>query len=156
KATESFEKAIAAVPQNPEQSSQLYHWLGRTFGRRAETSTILTAPGYASKARQNFERAVQLDPQNQETVNDPFDYYLEAPGLLGGGIQKAEELARHIATLDAAEGQYAQAQIKERRKEYSAAEDHLRRAAALAPAQVGRILDIAKYLANRERVAESD
>jgi tetratricopeptide (TPR) repeat protein len=156
KATDSFEKAIALLPPTHQQSSELYHWLGRSFGRRAETGTLLTAPGNASKARQMFERAVQLDPSNQEAVNDLFDYYLEAPGFLGGGIQKAEDLARHIATLDAAEGQYAQAQIKERRKEYKAAEDHLRRAAELAPAQVGRILDLAKYLATRERVAESD
>jgi tetratricopeptide (TPR) repeat protein len=156
KATESFERAIGLVPPTREQSSELYHWLGRTFGRRAETATFLTAPGNASKARQMFERAVQLDPGNQEAVNDLFDYYLEAPGFLGGGIQKAEELARHIAALDDAEGHYAQAQIKERRKEYQAAEEHLRRAAELAPAQVGRILDLAKYLATRERVSESD
>jgi tetratricopeptide (TPR) repeat protein len=156
KAADSFEKAIALVPPTHEQSSELYHWLGRTFGRRAETATFLTAPGHASKARQMFERAVQLDPNNQEAVNDLFDYYLEAPGFLGGGIQKAEELARHIATLDAAEGHYAQAQIKERRKEYQAAEDHLRRAAELAPKQVGRVLDLAKYLATRGRLSESD
>jgi tetratricopeptide (TPR) repeat protein len=156
KATESFEKAIAMVPPTHEQSSELYHWLGRTFGRRAETATFLTAPSNASKARQMFERAVQLDPHNGEAVNDLFDYYLEAPGFLGGGIQKAEELARHIAQLDAAEGQYAEAQIQDRRKEYQAAEEHLRRAAQLAPLQVGRILDLANYLANRERLAESD
>ena len=152
KAGETFEKAIALAPQ----SSELHHWMGRTWGRRAETGSVLTAPGYASKARQSFERAVQLDPTNQEAVNDLFDYYLEAPGILGGGIHKAEDLARHIANLDEAEGHYALAQVEHKRKEFQNAEDHLRRAAELAPQQVGRIIDVAKYLAERGRVPESD
>ena len=29
---------------------------------------------------------MELDPKNQEAVNDLFDYYLEAPGFLGGGL----------------------------------------------------------------------
>jgi tetratricopeptide (TPR) repeat protein len=152
KAGESFEKALMLTPQ----SSELHHWMGRTWGRRAETASFFTAPGYASKARQSFERAVQLDPRNEEAVNDLFEYYLEAPGFLGGGIQKAEALAKHIAGLDDAEGHYAQAQLDEKKKEYKSAEAHLRRAAELAPQQVGRVVDIAKYLANRGRLSESD
>jgi Flp pilus assembly protein TadD len=152
KATDAFEKALALEPRK----SELHHWMGRTWGRRAETSSILTAPGYASKARQSFERAVQVDPANQEAVNDLFQYYLEAPGFLGGGIHKAEALARHIASLDEAEGHYAQAQLDEKRKQYKRAEAHLRRAAELAPKQAGRVLDLARYLANRGRVPESD
>src|SRR3954451_19764344 len=56
KATEALEKSAAADPD----SSEIAHWLGRAFGRRAETSSPFTAPGYASKARQWFERAVDL------------------------------------------------------------------------------------------------
>jgi Flp pilus assembly protein TadD len=152
KATEAFEKAVALEPGN----SEYVHWLGRAFGRRAETSNPLTAPGYASKARQSFERAYELDPRNHEAVNDLFEYYLQAPGFLGGGLQKAEALARHIAALDAAEGHYAEAQLDDKRKEYDAAEQQLRRAAELAPRQVGRLLDLAKYLAKRGRIKESD
>src|SRR5438477_6363255 len=49
KSTEAYEKAVAADPAN----SSYRHWLGRAYGRRAETSSPLTAPGHASKARQN-------------------------------------------------------------------------------------------------------
>ena len=41
KATEYFEKAVAAEPD----SSPYTLWLGRAYGRRAETSNMLTAPG---------------------------------------------------------------------------------------------------------------
>jgi tetratricopeptide (TPR) repeat protein len=118
KAGDTFERALALDPRN----SALHHWMGRAWGRRAETGSVLTAPGYASKARQKFEKAVQLDPNNHEAVNDLFDYYLQAPGFLGGGIQKAGDLAKHIAQLDPAEGHYAQAQIDQRRKEFKGAE----------------------------------
>src|SRR6266851_1179515 len=85
KATEVFEKAIAL----DSTKAEYVHWLGRTYGRRAETGSPCTAPGYASKARQMFEKAYTMDPTNQEAVNDLFDFYLQAPGFLGGGLNKA-------------------------------------------------------------------
>src|SRR4051812_30168037 len=42
KATDAFEKAVAAEPRN----SVYAHWLGRAWGRRAETSIPLLAPNY--------------------------------------------------------------------------------------------------------------
>ena len=51
------------------------------------------APGHASKAHRYFEKAVELDPKNLEAMNDLFEYYLEAPGFLGGGFDKAQALA---------------------------------------------------------------
>ena len=71
-------------------------------------------------------------------------------------MHKAETLAQHIARIDPAEGHYAQAQLNDKRKEYDAAEQQLRRAAELAPRQVGRVLDLAKYLAKRGRIKESE
>src|SRR5581483_10454654 len=59
-ASEAFEKAIQARPSN----SEYFDWLGRAYGRRAETSNPLMAPAWASRARQAFEKSVQLDPKN--------------------------------------------------------------------------------------------
>jgi len=152
KATETLEKAVAADPANSE-----YHlWLGRAYGRRAETSSPFTAPGYASKARQHFEKSVELDPKRLEAINDLFAYYLEAPGFLGGGFDKAAALADRIAQLDPIEAHYAQYRLAEKRKDFGKAEQQLRRAAEMAPNQVGRILDLAKFLARQGRVQESE
>jgi tetratricopeptide (TPR) repeat protein len=152
KATESFQKAFALKPS----SSEYAHWLGRTFGRRAETSNWFVAAGFASKARQYFEQAVALDAANEEALNDLFDYYLEAPGFMGGGYDKAQAIAQRIAEHNPAEGHFAQAQLADRRKQYDTAEDQLRRALELTPRHVGRMLDLAKYLAKRGRYQESD
>ena len=152
KATDAFHQAASMDPGN----SEYHHWLGRAYGRRAESGNPLTAPGHASKARQNFEKAVQLDPKNSEALNDLFDYYLQAPGFLGGGLDKAQALLPKIKAIDSAEFSFAQAQIAEKRKEFTTAEQQLRRAVELAPRQVGRVLDLAKFLLRQGRVPEGD
>lgn len=152
KASESFERAVQQEPAK----SNYYLWLGRAYGRRAETSSFVTAPGYASKARQNFEKAVQLNPRDGEAVNDLFEYYKEAPGVLGGGLDKASKLLNTIKDIDPAEYHFAMAQLAEKRKEYDVAEQQLRKALDLAPRQVGRVIDLATFLAKRGRYQESD
>jgi cytochrome c-type biogenesis protein CcmH/NrfG len=152
KAIDAFQMATALEPA----SSDLALWLGRTYGRRAEIASPLLAPGNASKARQYFEKAVELDPHNNEALNDLFDYYLEAPSFLGGGMDKAEAMAKRIGEVSPAEYHFAEAQLADRKKEYDTAEEQLRRAIAKAPEQVGRVIDLAKYLAKRGRYQESD
>ena len=151
-AVNAFEKATAAEPNQ----SDYVLWLGRAWGRRAEVSNPLMAPSYASKARQCFERAVALNGKNQEALSDLFDYYLEAPGFLGGGFSKAEAVADLIAKQDPVEGHVAQAQLADRRKRFDDAEQQLRRAVELAPREVGRVLDLASYLSKLGRTPESD
>lgn len=151
KSSDYFEKAVQAQPSN----SNYYLWLGRAFGKRAETSIPITAPHYASKARQNFEKAVQLNAANGEALNDLFEYYLQAPGFLGGGLEKAQDLLPKIKAVDAAEYEFAQSKLMEARKDFNNAEQHLRRAADLAPKSVGRVLDVARFLARRGRFSES-
>ncbi|MFZ0637747.1 MAG: tetratricopeptide repeat protein, partial [Candidatus Acidiferrales bacterium] len=152
KAAGYFEKAAALAPSDSEYAL----WLGRTWGRRAETASPLFAPIDASKARRYFEQAVTLDPGNRAALSDLFDYYLEAPGFLGGGFDKAEAVARRISSTDPPEYQYELAQIASKRKQYSQAEQHLRRAIELAPRQVGHVVDLAKFLARQGRIDESE
>jgi tetratricopeptide (TPR) repeat protein len=123
-ATIYLEKAIAASPSN----ALYYDWLGKAYGRRAETSSVLTAPFYASKT----------------------------PRPLGGGMDKAEAIAVRIGRLDAAEFECKLAALAEKRKQFDAAEQHLRRAVAMKPDQVGRMIDLGEFLARRGRYDECE
>lgn len=151
KAIDFMEKARALSPA----SSEIELWIGRTWGRRAEGNSLM-AVVYASRTRQSFEKAVALDPQNGEAKNDLFDFYLNAPGFLGGGIEKAEAAAKAIANERPAEYEFEEAQIAEKRNDFAAAETHLRRAIGLAPNDVGRVVDLARFVAKRGRLDESD
>jgi cytochrome c-type biogenesis protein CcmH/NrfG len=152
KATEALEKAVALAPD----SSVCHLWLGRAYGRRAETSSLITAPGLANKARQFFEKAVQLNPLNLEAHSDLLEYYLEAPGFLGGGFDKASATAAQIARINPAEGHWAQAKLAEKRKEFSSAEAHLRRAVEIAPQQIGKLIELARLFTRQGRYQEAD
>lgn len=151
RATDYFQQAFNAAP-----TSDNAMWLGRTWGRRAETSNPFFAPGYASKARQWMEKAAELNPKNSEALADLFDYYLEAPGFLGGGYDKAQAVARQISAVDPAEGYFSRAKLAEKKNEYDTAEAQLRRAMEVAPRQVGHVIALAKFLANQGRAQESD
>ena len=143
RATAALQDAIIAGPGDSDR----HLWLGRAFGRRAEHSSPLTAPSYASRARQNFEKAVELNPRNLEALSDLFEYYLEAPGFLGGGTDKAAAMADRIAQLDRAEAHYAQVRLAEKKGDRIRAERELRRAAELAP---DRSADLARFLAKQK------
>jgi len=152
KSTEAFERATALTPK----SSEAWMWLGRAYGRQAETGSVFSAPGLASKSRSAFERSVELDARNKEALNDLFEFYLAAPGFLGGGESKARALLAKIGDLDPAERYFAEARLAEKSKDRKTAEERLRRAAELAPSQIGRQIDLAKFLARQGKVEESE
>lgn len=152
KSTEYLQRAAEAAPENAEYAD----WLGRALGRRAETSNLLLAPGFAAKAREAFERSVQLNPKNSEALSDLFDYYLEAPGFLGGGFDKASRIADQVALVDPPEGFSEKSRLAQKRKEYRRAEEQLRQAIAVAPRSVGQLIELAKFLANQGRTHETD
>jgi len=116
----------------------------------------MVAGFHAAKARQYLEKAVALSPHYSEALNDLFAYYLEAPGILGGGLDKAEAIAQRIAERSPAEYHFAEAQLAEKRKDYPSAEQHLHRAMEESPREVGRVIDLATFLARRGRMEESD
>jgi tetratricopeptide (TPR) repeat protein len=147
-----LEKAADLEPANAEHAL----WLGRAWGRRAEKSNFVSAPHYAAKARQYFEKAVELDSHNREALDDLFLFYLEAPGFLGGGSEKAAAIAKRTESLSAPEYHYDLAQLAEKRKDMATAEAELRAAMTLAPTEPGRVIDVAQFLLKRGRHEESD
>jgi tetratricopeptide (TPR) repeat protein len=152
KASEALEKAVAADPRN----SVYWDWFGRAYGKRAENAFPLMAPSYASKARQYFEKAVELDLQNLEAVDDLFEYYLEAPGFLGGGMDKAEQIAARMGQRAPAKFYAMLARLAEKQKKPEIAEQQWRAAVDAAPNEAGRYVDLARFLARLGRYAESD
>ncbi len=151
-AADLFLKATQEDPSN----SDYMDWLGRGYGRRAETTNFVAAPGFALKARQAFERAVQLNPRNSDALSDLFDYYLNAPGFMGGGYDKAMAVAAKTAAIDPPQSYHERAKLAQKRKEYDEAELHFRQAIAAAPHEVGHLVSLATFLANQGRTQESD
>jgi tetratricopeptide (TPR) repeat protein len=154
-AVKVFEGAVRLAPD----VSQYHVWLGRAYGRQAENTSkwkLLSALSLARKARESFERAVELQPTNKDALGSLFDFYLEAPGVVGGGIEKAEQLAARIEKAFPADGARSWAAIHEKREEFGRAEEKLRLAHNLEPSEVGHVLSLASFLSRRGRYEESD
>jgi tetratricopeptide (TPR) repeat protein len=104
------EKSVVLDPGN-----STYHlWLGRAMGRKAEESNSFTAFNLARKVRAEFERAVALDAGNLPARSDLSEYYLEAPGFLGGDKTKAKQQADYVAKHDLALATYMYARVEEK------------------------------------------
>jgi tetratricopeptide (TPR) repeat protein len=118
------EKATSLEPNNG-----LYHlWLGRIYGEKADRVNFLSATSLAGKVRTEFERAVELSPNNWEARTDLAEFYLEAPAVIGGGKDKARAQAALIAPLNPAIAHWVSARIAERSKDNAAAEREYRAA----------------------------
>jgi tetratricopeptide (TPR) repeat protein len=116
-----------AVRLGPNNSS--YHlWLGRIYGEKASSVSFLSAAGLAKKVRAEFETAVRLDPNNADARTDLAEFYLEAPGILGGGQDKAEAQAQVLDKIDPPMAHWVRGRLAEKRKDLITAEQEYRAA----------------------------
>ena len=87
------ELAVADAPA----SSDNQMWLARAYGYKAEHANPIAALSLAIKVRTAFEKAVQLDQENVQAMSDLGQFYIAAPSLIGGGLDKAQALANRMA-----------------------------------------------------------
>jgi tetratricopeptide (TPR) repeat protein len=104
----------------------------------------------ARQFRSEIDTAISLDPHDVQAHRDLLEYYLVAPGIAGGDVQKASAMAKQISQLDAAEGLLAEARVASFRKRFNEAGELLRRAAGIQPPSYRAHLELAKFYASPE------
>lgn len=144
-AIREFQAAVKLQPND----SWAHLWLGRALGRKAEKAHPVRAAFMVDDVKRELERAVQLDAHNLEAHSDLVSFYLDAPAIFGGGIDKARKQADEMAKIDAAEGHSAKAKIAEKQKKYDVAEHELRAAIAAKPSAEGYRRDLEQFLQRR-------
>lgn len=122
------EACVAAHPR----ASVCHDALGTALGSKAVGAGIFSAMGYAGKIRDAFRKAVELDPGNVGARFSLLQYYLMAPGIVGGGVDKGRALAADTAKLSPETGQLMLARIATKEEDYALAE-RLVRAVSVAP-----------------------
>lgn len=146
------EKAIALEPGN----GQFHLWAGRIYGEKADRSSFLSAAGYARKTRTEFETAVRLEPDNVAARTDLAEYYIEAPGIMGGGKDKAQAQAQALAKLDPAKAHWVSARLAEKQKDSTAAVAEYRAAIEASHGSASAWLDLALFYRHTGRPAEME
>jgi tetratricopeptide (TPR) repeat protein len=149
----SAERAVAIDPK-----SSVYHeWLGRAYGEKADHSSMFSAMGLARKTHKEFEAAVQLDEKNFSARQALIEYYCSAPGIVGGGEEKAKPEIAKLESLDAAEWHYAAGNCRRQKKDFAAADSEFKLALESRPKSAELIYDIGDFAAKRgqaERLIE--
>jgi len=117
KATPYLEKAVALKPDE----SRFHMRLGDAYGLAAQKASLFSQLGLAKKCRLEYERAVELDPKNLEARLSLMGFYQQAPGFVGGGLDKALAQAQEVKKLDDNRGRIAVAGIYAADKKYDLA-----------------------------------
>jgi tetratricopeptide (TPR) repeat protein len=147
KAGELLERAAVLAPG----SSDVQIWLGRAYGRMAQAASLFSKAGLAKKAKGAFDRAVVLDPNNLDARSDLMQYYLQAPGFMGGSVDKAREQVAEIRKRDAVRGVVASVTIRLHEKDAAGAERELAEAIQKAPAEPRLRLALANLYQSQEK-----
>lgn len=74
----------------------VYFWLGTIMEQQAENSSIFSTMSYAKKSLTGYLQAVKLLPDNLQYREGLINFYLDAPGLLGGNTDKAIKQAQIV------------------------------------------------------------
>ena len=152
RAESSCRKAASLDPDN----SRFHLWLGRVYGEKADRANFLAAAGLAGKVRGEFERAVQLSPKDVDARLDLAEFYLAAPGIVGGGEQKARAQAQFIATVNPAREHWVYARIAEQKKDVATAEREYRQYIDLSHGDAEAWLNLALFLRRQKRFDEME
>lgn len=143
----SAEKAVTLEPQ-----SSVYHeWLGKVYGEKASHAAMFSALSLARKARREFEKAVELDPRNFAAQQALIEFDCSAPGIAGGGEDKARTEISRLAAMDASEGHYAQGNCRRQKKDFAAADLEFDQALENHPKSADLIFDIGDYAVKRSQ-----
>jgi tetratricopeptide (TPR) repeat protein len=146
-AIRSAEKAVGLNPEN-----SVYHeWLGRAYGDKADHAGWFSAMSLAKKTRKEFQTAVELDERNFAARQALIEFDCSAPGIVGGGEDKAQPQIKILAEMDAAEGHYAAGNCRRQKKDFAVADEEFTKALESQPKSAELIFDIGDYAVKRSQ-----
>jgi tetratricopeptide (TPR) repeat protein len=170
----SYSEAVRAlerlVRENKADAETLL-WLGHGYTRLAERAgtnpTDSAVATFLHKALEYTQKARQADPSGLEPALALFELYLHTPTTMGGGVEKAREVANSMRSRSPIDSRLLLARYYEkradlatdgesRRSSLASAEVELKNAAAGDAEDIGARLELARFLARRGRVQECD
>jgi tetratricopeptide (TPR) repeat protein len=140
-----------------QPANSVYHrWLGRVYGEKAERANPFSAAMLAGKTRDEFQRAAQLDPRDADALIDVAEYYVEAPGFMGGGHDKARAQARLIGKISPGMEHWVYARIAEKNKDFAIAEREYRQMVEAANGDAEAWLNLGSFYRTQKRYEDME
>jgi tetratricopeptide (TPR) repeat protein len=90
--------------EGDENNAEYYFMLGRAYAVKAQNSGAFTGAFAAPKIKSNWLKTLELDPEHIEAKWGLFQFYINAPGIVGGDDEEAKILADDLVNSDPARG----------------------------------------------------
>jgi len=74
--------------------AEVFHWLGTIMEKQAEKASVFSMSGYAKESLNGYLTSIELLPTNLQYRAGLINFYLGAPSLFGGDIDKAIQHAK--------------------------------------------------------------
>lgn len=144
-----------AAQLNP-QSAEYQIWLARAYGEKANAAGALSAFGLARKSVAAFETAHRLDPRNLAIARDLGEYYVSAPAIVGGGLDKASSLAQEMTPVSPALASWIYAMAASKQGNQAEAERRYEEAVRYDHESAETLLNLARYYRGRKQPERFD
>ena len=135
------EKAVAL----DGRVAKFHRQVAECLGVMAQHANMFQQVFLARRFRKEIETALSLDPRDTQALRDLMEFYLLAPGILGGDTHKASEMAARLYAVDPVGGLRAQARLASVRQKPDEAEALLRRAAEIQPPSYQARIELAQF-----------
>lgn len=151
-AEELAERAVAADPKNAR-----YHFrMAMIEGEKAQKASVIHQLGLARRFRKEAEATLALDPNHVRALHFMIDFYMQAPGIVGGDKAKALAFADRLMKIDPAEGYRAQATLARYDKQAGSIEELLRKAVEVRPANYDARMALGDWCASHKQFEEAE
>lgn len=106
-----------------DDSKADYHfWLANALGKKARHSNVFKQAWLARRILKEFERTIEIDPRNVYGHVGCANFYIHAPSIMGGGLEKARKEAEILLKLSPMQGRILLAAIYEKEEKPDCAE----------------------------------
>lgn len=150
-AADWFEKATKAN----DRVSAHHLWLANALGSQAPHTNKLKLPFLARRVKSEFDKAAQLDPTSIDARHGLIQFYSQAPGVMGGSMDKAKEQARAIGEINKMRGHLEMASLLQHEKDMPGTERELAASVAAAPDSAVASYTMANFYVSEKRWPEA-
>jgi tetratricopeptide (TPR) repeat protein len=147
------DRAVTNAERAVELDSKVamyHHFLAVADGHKAEHSNWFNGLSLARKASHEFQEAVKLDSHNMEYQRDLISFYVRAPGIAGGGDDRAEAQIAELTRIDPVQAHLAKLELYEEKRKWNLAETECKATLAAKPKDIGPYLEIAAHYESHE------
>jgi hypothetical protein len=125
--------------------AKFHRQVAEVAGVTAQRAGLFHELVLAHRFKKEIDTALSLDANDLQALRDLTEFYLLAPSVAGGDLEKARATASRLGALNPSEGLLAEARVAEVRKESHRVEGLLKRAVEAGPTNFHALEALAAY-----------